>query len=367
LRVSWRAWLASVAGVSALALAGGTVATAKAEASVPARPAVSTSFTVPHGQLSGVASPSPGNAWAVGSTINPSSLVQRPLLLHWNGRRWSQQTVPGVSQGQLTAVTAVSASNVWVVGSDYGASASPGIVILHWNGRAWSRVASPSNASYQAVAVAATSRIAWVAAYNGRFTEFLHLTGGRWYVVPTNLPLFYQVTAFALVGPKLAWAAGVYQASGGNIDGFLLRWNGSVWKRVTDPMWTLATQSMASGAGGVVWAAGDVETIAAGCSTRCPFIWRWNGKSWRPLVIPEMDGFLGVAVVPGGTAWAVGSSLTSSEPVIAHWTGRAWTIASPVVAGSLNAVAATSARDAWAVGNTDTGSLIEHWNGKTWN
>jgi hypothetical protein len=360
-------WLVRTVGVTALAAAAALIAAGKAEASAPVRSAVVTSYAVPGGQLWGVTAASPTAAWAVGWTENTKNgSDQKPLLLQWNGKKWSRVPVKGVSEGQLIAVSAASPRDVWAVGQGiFGSNA--GIFILHWNGRAWSQMASGLNSTYQPTAVVATSHDVWVAAYNGNYTAFLHLTGGRWYVVPTTLTSVYQVTGLAVVSPTAAWATGVYEKPSeiGHLYSFLLRWNGSVWKRVADPLSNQATQAMASGAKGTVWMVGYGETIggAGGQSAR------WDGRSWHSVPCPSSGGFSGVALIPGGTAWAVGSAVTSNGPALAHWTGSTWRLAVLSVNGSLNAVAASSVHDAWAVGNTSAANwttLIVHWNGKTW-
>jgi hypothetical protein len=359
--------LVSTVGVTALVTAAALIAAGKAEASAPVRPAVVTSYAVPGGQLWGVAAASPTAAWAVCWTENTKNgSDQKPLLLQWNGKKWSQVPVKGVSEGQLMAVSAVSPRDAWAVGQGiFGSNA--GVFILHWNGRTWSRVASALNSSYQPAAVEATSHDVWVAAYNGRFTAFLHLTGGHWYVIPTPLPLFYQVTGLAVVSPTAVWATGVYEKPNevGYLYSFLMRWNGSVWKPVADPLSNQATQAMAGGPRGAVWMVGYGETAgsAGGQSAR------WDGRSWHSVPCPSSGGLSGVAFIPGGTAWAVGRAPTSNGPAIAHWTGSAWRVAVLRVNGYLNAVAAASAHDAWAVGNTSSANwttLIMHWNGKTW-
>jgi hypothetical protein len=70
----------------------------------------------------------------------------------------------------------------------------------------------------------------------------------------------------------------------------------------------------------------------------------------------------GVAAASASDVWAVGSAGTGT--LIVHWDGRTWKrVPSPAPAGSaLTGVAVASARDAWAVG----GNLILHWNGTAW-
>jgi hypothetical protein len=82
----------------------------------------------------------------------------------------------------------------------------------------------------------------------------------------------------------------------------------------------------------------------------------------------------GVAATSATNAWAVGYS--AARTLVDHWNGKAWKLqASPHPAVSfsdLASVAATSRSNAWAVGYyadsglTPSGSLIEHWNGSTW-
>jgi hypothetical protein len=80
--------------------------------------------------LSGVTAISPADAWAVGTyCTRPTPCSGRPLILHWNGKTWSQVSTPGQPGESLSGVTATAANNAWAVG---------GHLILHWNGKTWS-------------------------------------------------------------------------------------------------------------------------------------------------------------------------------------------------------------------------------------
>jgi hypothetical protein len=81
-----------------------------------------------------------------------------------------------------------------------------------------------------------------------------------------------------------------------------------------------------------------------------------------------------------GNVWAVGYTGTNSGPdqsLILHWQAGAWVVVpspSPTGDVALQSVATTSHSDVWAVGlthpttcNPQCGTLIEHWNGKSWN
>jgi len=83
-----------------------------------------------------VAGISPTDAWAaVGN--------DRPIMLHWNGQKWSQVKVPhpGVDSNALAGITALSTSDAWAVGTWYSPPAFR-TFILHWNGTAWTRAVS---------------------------------------------------------------------------------------------------------------------------------------------------------------------------------------------------------------------------------
>jgi hypothetical protein len=373
--ISLRAWL--TAGVSLISLAaigamGGTV---------PARATLSTAAVTSYrvaGALLGVAATSPDNAWAVGDNGGSINDVA-PIILRWNGAIWSRVTVSSVKHGELQGVAAVSADDAWAVGySQNTAGEDVRAAVLHWNGRTWSRLTSLSFAGWELYYVVATATDVWAVGETTKLTSavFLHMTGGRWHVVPAVQSRgLLAVVSIAMVTPNFGWAAG--EGVPGEGLGILMRWNGSVWKQAPSPDDGLAIEAMASGAGGLVWAVGNVdhETSRACCEAASML---WDGKSWRQIApIPGTLMFNAVTFIPDGTAWAVGPLITqpdASKFFIAHWTGSTWAqSASPSADYAfLNGVAATSARDAWAVGvqaasaGAPIYTLILHWNGNIW-
>src|SRR5207237_213125 len=95
----------------------------------------------------------------------------RTLILHWDGNSNSWQVVPapdvaGVNN-QLRAITAVSRDDIWAVGSygggygwDNPTAPKFNTLVLHWDGKTWSQVPSPNPSDYgnQLVAVSAASK-----------------------------------------------------------------------------------------------------------------------------------------------------------------------------------------------------------------
>jgi hypothetical protein len=84
---------------------------------------------------------SASDAWAVGSVDLPARLA---LVLRWKGRTWSRQPTAGLltADTTLTAVAAVGTSDVWVAGSrGFGQAQRP--LLAHWDGRRWKQRQSP--------------------------------------------------------------------------------------------------------------------------------------------------------------------------------------------------------------------------------
>src|SRR6266568_2309427 len=99
----------SGAASAAVALAGGLVGAAPADAATTA--AVAT--------FSGVAATSSSNAWAVG-TWSQSNTTYKTLIERWNGTAWKVQTSPNPAPGDwdenvLNGVAGLSSSDAWAV------------------------------------------------------------------------------------------------------------------------------------------------------------------------------------------------------------------------------------------------------------
>jgi hypothetical protein len=72
-----------------------------------------------------------------------------------------------------------------------------------------------------------------------------------------------------------------------------------------------------------VWAVGTQDAV-----TPRTLIVHWNGSTWNlvpsPSPSPHSDELLGVAVVSGAFAWAVGGQ--GNKTLIERWNGTAWTV-----------------------------------------
>jgi hypothetical protein len=106
----------------------------------------------------------PTNAWAVGFYDPTGDGESRPLIVHWDGQKWSRVKVPyprRSGQTLLTGVDAVAPDDVWATGQtgQNGTQISRTFVV-HWNGVSWHRVPSASEpqSTNHLVSVAAMGR-----------------------------------------------------------------------------------------------------------------------------------------------------------------------------------------------------------------
>ena len=364
--------LAAVASLTLLTLAPAGLAAAARTGSLSRAQYPSTS-----GSFYDVAATSANDVWAVGLTSGPA------LIWHWNGSSW--RSYPFSQDLYFFGVAAQSATDAWAVGgTNWGYPSQT--VAYHWNGRSWSQVPTPTPAgSGYFNGVAATSaNNAWAVGLIGGgpgaggldIPLIEHWNGKRWQRQFFNLPKNSgEFNAVAAISASNAWAVG--QTTNGIATGALIEhWNGKTWKRI----WP----GTANGRGYLdsVTATGPDDVWAAGFNNDGPtyqsLILHWNGKRWSPVPSPNPTGSTDVRDVSASSrtnAWAVGYTNPngcSCGTAAFHWNGKRWTaVPSPnPSSGFLDAllgVQAISPSDAWAVGTIDWGStLIEHWNGKSW-
>jgi hypothetical protein len=329
-----RRWAIPAAALAAAALvASGPAVTAEAaghpSSSAPA-------YSPVGGRFYGVSASSTTDAWAVGLSSTGS------LIQHWNGTSWSTSVD---SSGYFVGVSARYWNDVWAVGGSNWFSPCV-TVIWHYNGSSWSQVPSPSpDGGGYLNGVVATSR------------------GNAW--------------AVGLIAP------GGNGVPASNTTPLIEAWNGKKWQvqRVVVPAGGGQFRGVAATSKKDVWAVGWTGGSSEG--NTLPLIEHWNGRRWSIVPSPApagsvTSGLSSVSVVSPTNAWAVGDSSDGStaQTLAEHWNGRSWKIVpTPTPDGDdqLNSIAAVSAKNAWAVGMTNPsscyplcGTLIEHWNGRTW-
>ena len=128
------------------------------------------------GQFLGIATPSPDEAWAVGSTLDGLGLIA-----HFQNDVWS--LVPSPTPNVLHAITMFGPSSGWIVGE--------GALALRYDGAQW-RVASPVIHGVALTMISMPSPLdgwaaGWVNGNIGGGSVMLHCQAGRWSVYHTHL------------------------------------------------------------------------------------------------------------------------------------------------------------------------------------
>jgi hypothetical protein len=326
-----------------------------------------------------VAATSATDAWAVGTLF----VGARPLIVHWDGSRWSSVPAGAPGRTDLRSVAASSPSDAWAVGeTNRGTSQAP--VAVHWDGRAWRQVplSVPSGTYLSSVSVTSPADAWAVGAYpasspstsGSQVPIALHWDGRSWRRVPLpGLPPggSANLSGVSAASASDAWAVGGY--TDGNQEGTLvLHWNGSSWSRVASVPAGVGGPFVAATAAGYTWLAGSLAGL-------------WNGHDWTTAPVPLVANHLGDRggnvsglAASGHTAWVAGNYCapvaaceTELLPILLRWTGSGWQ-RTPVPASdstdiSIFGVAVTSPTSAWAVGTRQPRTtVILHWDGSKW-
>ncbi|MGH3373111.1 MAG: hypothetical protein ACRDP6_00080 [Actinoallomurus sp.] len=274
------------AGLAALTLAGASVGAGAVPASAATGQPWRVTYVSPETGYDGfglydVAATGANDAWAVGSRQQGAG--GSGAILHWNGTRWAEVTIPG-STGSFNHVGGSSKTNVWVT----GATADGARTAWRWNGTSWTSMS----------------------------------TGA------------YDIADVAALGPKNAWAVG--NADEGSDVGQALHWNGTAWKTVAMPF---VARKVGAVSAKDVWAVGE--------NSDQPLAAHWDGTSWKsselPTVpIPEGQSgfsyFNDIVTLASDNVWAVGrlywgggegvkaEESEHNRPVLMHWDGTKWSL-----------------------------------------
>lgn len=240
--------------------------------------------------LTGVASVSSHNVWAVGYYFDNGA--RKTLIEHWDGTQWLvvPSPSPGTASDALLAVTGVSASNVWAVGfTSDGLGYGP--LVEHWDGTSWS-VGSPAanpGASEEVLAgiSGSSGTDIWGFGYQvvgpryRTLTE--HFDGTSWSIVPgaNGQNDVVSVLRGGATRSGEAWAVGFdYRLADVRYKAFSEHWDGSAWTAVPTAVGQTKDKSEMYAAAFVpgskqAWASGrkaDVETICppVGTQARAP-------------------------------------------------------------------------------------------------
>jgi hypothetical protein len=247
--------------------------------------------------LIGVAAISASSAWAVGSYSNGKA--RQTLILRGNTTSWAQVHSPSpgglTHDSRLTSVAVVSARDAWAVGYYQTAQAFRRTLILHWNGKSWSQMPSPdpggSSHGNLLFGVSATSaRDAWAVGYDttksDATTLVLHWNGQAWTKARSpNLATgpglrIDHLQGVAATSADNAWAVGYYQHSGVGFFPLIEHWDGKAWHTQHSPDQLPGEEfliSVTAGADGTAMAVGGFNEE----DEAQDFAVYWNGTKWQ--------------------------------------------------------------------------------------
>jgi hypothetical protein len=314
---------------------------------------------------------SPTDVWAVGAQPNPTQYLPAPLAMRWDGHRWTIVPTPplATTKAQLNSVDAVSSTDVWAVGSSLDTSCGlcDRTLIEHWDGASWRIVPSPNPgmANILEGVAAASAKDVWAVGYqwiswSDWIPLLLHYDGTSWSAIDqSHLPRGRLASVFARSRDDV-WAVG-WIGTIPNIEGLVLRWNGTSWQRLpfpTEPYgWTLL-RGVSVIAADDAWAVGCVQDYNQwGHVESRARSYHWDGSSWT-AVLPGVYGrdsrVSDVWARATDDVWAVGAGQTGLDQtfryVTLHWDGVSWSNVDNQNQGVLNAVSGSSNADVWAVG-----------------
>lgn len=184
----------------------------------------------------GASAVSASDIWAVGQTVK--SLGSRDQVFaaaQWTHGKWRQLNFPRLRLPKGASVTfpqvaALGSANVWV---DFqlqkGMGAYPGAILLHYDGRKWAQVSVPYKSTFALTSLVADGHGGiWIAATtdSGLLQYVYHLRAGHWsrQLMPSVTGDGTQVQAIAArPGTTQAWAVGdMVPNGGGTPQGVLL-------------------------------------------------------------------------------------------------------------------------------------------------
>lgn len=177
----------------------------------------------PHATLSDISAVSARDIWAVGAT--PGDELGKALMLHWNGSSWKsfvRKPSAGNDDAWLGAVHAISSTDVFTGGGEHEEEMSPpaiGPLMLHWDGNRWSGSRLGPSGETEFVGITALSqREAWAVSSNDwSYEEQGGFGYGTWHRASsswnaTELPPGWELYDIAAAPSRAAaptvWAVG---------------------------------------------------------------------------------------------------------------------------------------------------------------
>jgi hypothetical protein len=319
-----------------------------------------------HVALAAAAASSSSDVWSVGYVAPASQTSLATLTEHFDGTRWRIVHSPTLgADARLRGVAVISPADAWAVG-DGQPLGSPGAVplLLRWNGAQWVKLrhgAFPGAGTLSGVSATSGSDV-WAVgtAQTGTTSQTLieHFDGTVWSVVPSPSPgTSAQLLAVTAISATDAWAVGTsVLPSQANLS-LLEHWDGVRWSVVPAPDQGQILEGVAASSPRDIWAVG------LGLTIRDSLADHFDGTTWTsvPAATPSIvvNQLLGVAMASTSDAWSVGAFYDHGlHMMIQHWDGSAWSVSFHGDLGSLAGIATVPGGGAWTVGSLGQGTAV---------
>jgi hypothetical protein len=294
-----------------------------------------------HAVYTDLAATSASSVWAVGYRKIEHGFY-RPVLGRWDGQRWRELTLE--TRGRLDSITRLTPDDAWVQ-----ATIRDKVTLLRWDGQNLHPITIPPSEGVRNSDMHFTAADGHVWFQAGE--KIWARTGSSWSALPvTSKPVAGSGWIYAGASGHLWWLGWYHR---------IYRHTGTSWQRTTtptttdDPVYEHLTVT-ASGNTWVVGSLGDPWKLSE------PIAYRWSGKTWTPLRLPEQLGSweaTRIAETAKGEIFVLlyhyddddGRRLTR----LLHFDGRRWKIVSlPVrVFGDPLATLESAGDDLWIAGN----------------
>jgi hypothetical protein len=235
--------------------------------------------------LTGLAASGPSDIWAIGQVDDWTTGIHAPLILHWDGARWSNIPTGDLGPGvKLYGVATARPGDAWVVGDGAnGGGSTP--LIAHWDGNTWTRRAGTGDHGYLRGVVAVAPDDAWAVGAPGLIR---HWDGHAWSAPPAATSVAFGNELFAV-----AAATGTHDdiwAVGGGFNGnpllplATLHWDGAHWEALPNVTQVVTGDradrfvSVAAAGRNNFWAVGDsmIAHYADPCAAGSPPNWPYT-------------------------------------------------------------------------------------------
>jgi hypothetical protein len=336
--------------------------------------------------LYGIAALSSNDIWAVGSRDMGTSYgggVLMSLIEHWNGAQWSIVPIAnpypgGGTSTALRGVAAVAPDDVWAAGV-YGPGPDYGVYVVHWDGTRWSQVTVPNpnpdyyNNVYDITAISAND--VYLVGFYGFDPHplIMHYDGSSWTVVQnTGVEGLGVLNSIRGTGPNDVWAVGSAGYSPEPASPLVLHFDGSTWTRVPVPALVGYLASVTAISPTDAWAVGSYYTA----SPTKTLTLHWDGAAWTQVdspnsPIPGIGTQLNTVAATGpNDVWAVGAYGNSPNAFtyVLHWDGATWNVIDSQNPGAIRnyarGMAAIAPGDVWFVGShfgyTPDQTMVQH-------